>query len=120
MSVNDLSSPGPNWSVPMTFRLSESTRPTAAQCRCGTRIPAGDRYLEAHPAAEPLRGILGDLPFCSVHCLRAYVRETMEMLDGATSPNSQEICSDLRELVLDLEEIYATLQRVRPPPSRTY
>lgn len=107
-------------SLPLTFRLVEAPGAAPAVCRCGTRLPGGERRLEAHPAAEPLQELFLDESFCSLVCVRAFVRETLEMLDGAARPGSAEICSDLRDLVLDLEQVWASLARNAPRATRVY
>jgi len=104
----------PSWSTPLTFRLGKARRSTDANCRCGTRIPAGRLCIEAHPSSSRLQPFFSDLPFCSLVCLRAFVRESIESLDGFPGRHHQEICSDLRELVLDLEEVWAALEKAHP------
>jgi hypothetical protein len=104
----------PSWSTPLTFRLGESRRSTDVVCRCGVRIAAGCPSIEAHPSSPRLQPFFADVPFCSLVCLRAFVRESIESLDGFPDRHHQEICSDLRELVLDLEEVWAALENAYP------
>jgi hypothetical protein len=104
----------PSWSTPLTFRLEEVSRPNDTVCRCGTRVPGGKPRLEVKVAARTLVEVFRGAAFCSIVCLRAFVREGIEMLDASLDGHSQEICSDLRELVMDLEEVWASLERSHP------
>ncbi len=106
------------WVTPLTFRIAEVPRLTDVVCRCGTRLPTGSMSLEAYPNSISLRPIFADRPFCSIGCLRAFVRESIEMLDGAIHPAQLSVCSDLRELIVDLEEVWVGLERAYPAESR--
>lgn len=57
-----------------------------------------------------MRPLFDHAPFCSLVCLRAYVQEGIESLEGAADGHSQEVCSDLRELILDLVEVWDALE----------
>lgn len=103
-----------SWVAPLTFRLAEGPRLTDAVCRCGVPLPTGRMGLEAYPNSVALRPIFADRSFCSILCLRAFVRESIEMLDGANDFAYRSICSDLRDIVVDLEEIWAGLERAYP------
>ena len=104
----------PSWSTPLTFRLDAKLRSSDVVRRCGDRVPAGRPFLEAEPSSARLQPIFTAVPFCSIPCLRAFVRETIESFDGHSDPPRQEICSDLRELVLDLEEVWSSLEAAYP------
>lgn len=46
--------------------------------------------------------------------MRAFVRELIVALESASDGHFQTICSDLRELVLDLEEVWGALEHAYP------
>lgn len=104
----------PSWTKPLTFRLGEERHSTDAVCRCGTRIPAGRPCLGAHPSSPRLQPFFSNVVFCSLVCIRAFVRESLESLDGFSDRGNQEICSDLRELIADLEEVWTALENSYP------
>jgi hypothetical protein len=98
----------------VAFHVEKVARPHEAKCRCGTSFTAEQSRLEVRVDPERLRTLFDGTPFCSPVCVRAYVREAMEMLEGFVDDRSQRICSDLRELVLDLEKVWAALEREYP------
>ena len=108
-----------SWATPLTFRISETARSRDGACRCGTRLPTGQICREVHPNATALRPIFGRRAFCSLVCLRACVRESIEMLDGSSLSADRAVCSDLRELIADLEEVWNGLERAYPTGSGT-
>lgn len=67
--------------------------------------------LEIVPTSDRLREVFATRSFCSLVCLRAFVREAIEAFDGSSERHSQEVCSDLRELVVDLQEVWAELEK---------
>lgn len=98
----------------MAFDVEKVARSHAAKCRCGTSFAAGQSRLEVRIDPENLRTLFDGTPFCSPVCVRAFVREAMEMLEGFVDERTQQICSDLRELVLDLEEVWVALEQAYP------
>jgi hypothetical protein len=104
----------PCWSNPLTFRLDNGPGATESTCRCGVHLIAGRRGFTACPGSETLRPIFSHERFCSLLCLRAFALETLEDLVRCPRPESQNQWWDLRELVLDLAEVWAALQRDYP------
>jgi len=103
----------------LTFRLDEIVRVTETLCRCGTHLPGGQLRLEVSVSSGELRHVFHDHAFCSLVCLRAFVRESIETLDAAVDGHSHEVCSDLRELILDLGEVWDALERAHPMTGRS-
>jgi hypothetical protein len=112
--MSETEGPPPSWSKPLTFRLERVTRPREAICRCGTRLLRDQPRLEVTVTSKALEEVFRNAPFCSLVCLRAFVREGIETLDGHGDSHSQELCSDLRDLVVDLEEVWTALERTYP------
>ena len=70
------------------------------RCRCGTRISVGSPVLEFEAIPEPLTDLLRNEAFCTSVCVRAYLLEAMEVLEGAAAP----------ELISDVHSVYSYLQ----------
>lgn len=94
-----------------SLKLEQRVAAKDQRCRCGTRIATGDRCYEFHGVPEAVGGLLESQAFCTPRCLRAYLLEAMEVLEGAGSP----------DLISDVHSVYAYLQamseaaRDRPP-----
>jgi hypothetical protein len=81
----------------------------AATCRCGTPIPVdSEGYCLVH-APTSIEYILGDRAFCSLHCVRAFLLETLAEMEGITLADAERTVVDLRETYMDLARAFADL-----------
>jgi hypothetical protein len=90
-----------------TIRLSETYVPEV--CRCGTRIPSGQSVFRVTSASEALESLFGFQVFCSVKCVRAFILESLEILDAIDTPASNAMVTDLHELYRELAEMLSSL-----------
>jgi hypothetical protein len=82
------------------LKLNQRPATTEHRCRCGTRISAGVSCFEFEGLPEALSDLLRDQAFCTIHCVRAYLLEAMELLEGAAAP----------DLIGDVHSVYSYLQ----------
>jgi hypothetical protein len=82
------------------LRLTEHLATSGLRCRCGTRLSEGTPCYEFEGIPEALLTLLRDQAFCTTWCVRAFLLEAMEVLEGSGSP----------ELISDVHSVYSYLQ----------
>jgi len=82
---------------------------TSAQCRCGTRVPAGETAFGLLDVPASLETLFRPGIFCSVACIGAACLESLEVLDAIDTPESRTMVTDLHELHRRISEILASL-----------
>lgn len=83
-----------------SLKLNQRPATTEHRCRCGTPISVGDSCFEFEGLPEALSDLLRDQAFCTISCVRAYLLEAMEVLEGAGAP----------DLISDVHSVYSYLQ----------
>lgn len=82
---------------------------TSVRCRCGTRVPSGDTVFGLLDVPPSLESLFRPGLFCSVMCIGASCRESLEVLDAIDTPESRAMVSDLHELHRRIAEILTAL-----------
>lgn len=95
-----------------TLRLRNRPATRGNRCRCGSRIPAGSPCLEFEGVPESLSSLLRDQAFCTPACVRAYLLEAMEVLEGAAAP---ELIGDVHSVYSYLQVLFALAQKDQLP-----
>ena len=80
--------------------LREQRAERDVKCRCGARLPPGERTYVLDRLPEGLRPIVADRTYCSAVCVRAHFLEALSVLDGLDTPEGEEMVSDLREIYI--------------------
>lgn len=86
--------------LPSSCTIDEHAAERSTRCRCGTRIAAGTRCVGIRGLPSSLAALLPDRDFCSVPCVRAYLHEALEVLEGSAAPT----------MIQDFHEVYSSLQ----------
>lgn len=78
------------------------------RCRCGARRPSGASAEEPLDVRTPLlRARLSGLWFCSPTCLRAFLLEDLERVEGSVAPwvvgEPERLAWEIRELLQAME-----------------
>lgn len=82
------------------LRLERRVATFTNRCRCGTHLSVGEPCFEFRGIPEALRGLLRGQAFCTLGCVRAYLLEAMEVLDGEGSP----------QMISDVHSVYSYLR----------
>jgi hypothetical protein len=82
------------------LKLEHRGAVSGSRCRCGQRLPERTPCFAFEGIPAALTGLLEGQEFCSVGCVRAYLLETMEVLEGQASP----------EIISDVHSVYSYLQ----------
>lgn len=86
--------------LPSGCTIVEHAAEHSTRCRCGTRISPGSRCVGIRGLPSSLSALLPDREFCSVPCVRAYLQEALEVLEGSAAPT----------MIRDFHEVYSSLQ----------
>lgn len=96
--------PAPIRSRGSSYKLSVRITNEDGRCRCGRQLPVGAHCVEFDQVPDSLSGILEGEVFCSRPCVRAYLLETLAMLDVPSAStviaNVEEVCTSLRALFM--------------------
>lgn len=78
--------------------ILKSETSLSVQCRCcGVRIPAGGAVFVITTVPASLEYVFRGGIFCSEKCIRAFCRESLEILDVLDAPSSKAMVIDLHE-----------------------
>ena len=91
--------PGTFWERGAPYRLVRGSA-RGSRCRCGTTVGPGSSSFGFEKVPPSLEPILKDREFCSVPCARAFLLETLAMMEGSSPPST----------LSDLEEVLASLR----------
>lgn len=89
--------------------IIESATPTSERCRCGARLPPGERVLRVESTSSTSEVLFRGQVFCSSRCIRQFCLETLETLDAIDTPASTATVSDVHELYSGVAELFATI-----------
>lgn len=74
----------------------------------------GTSCYEFERVPEALTDLFRDEAFCSVGCVRAFLLEAMEVLEGLASPN---LLSDVQSVYSHLRAMFALIQETPRAPA---
>ena len=95
--------PGTFWETAASYRLVQRSA-RGGRCHCGTTVNPGEPSLGFEKVPRSLEPLLEDREFCSVLCARAFLMETLAMMEGSSSPS---VLSDAEEVLASLRYLDA-------------
>jgi hypothetical protein len=89
----------------MPPRVSERTSTGILVCRCGISIRPGGKYFEVRRLPTSLSDTFGGRGFCSPQCVRDDFEDAIQILDSITTPDVDDLVSDLRSARLEIATV---------------
>jgi hypothetical protein len=90
------------------LRLEAPVLPEDRHCPCGIPLPAGTAAFRFCGVPDALGGLVGDRCFCTLACVRSFLAEARQVLEGAATP----------DLVADAHSVYVYLSALHRLASR--
>ena len=85
------------------YELAKRVAAGGERCRCGVRIQEGALCFGFDRVPPSLAGLLEGRVFCSLRCVRAFGRDTLQVLDV---PAANSWISDAREVHATVQALF--------------